>query len=887
MGYLRCGKTRRLVRILLDGGSQATLLRSGLIPLTNQDVYQKHDLSLVGGKKITKKLRLLNCYIADVNGTWSCPLTVTEIDEPCGDAPVVYKEQLKQYSHLNEIDLQVAPYPTIDVLLGVDNTHLMIWEEYLRGECINEPVAVKCPFGWFIQGGQLTTSALFNYVNVSAVGPMEDFLGIETMGLEPKKSKCSEHLTNRKATEAIDQSVKQLPNGTYEIRLPWKRAPNDLPDNYGYAVKRLKSIEKQFENRSIEWEVYCEQMKDQLKRGVSRRVTEAELQRDREAGKKMWFLPHFAVTKESKTTPVRVVYDGKARFQGHSLNDYLYKGENVNTDLFDVALRFREDEVGIIANISKMFQAIKISSDDARFHRFVFRENPNHPIQVYELTTVTFGDKPSPTAAIVTLRHIVSEHAPGDKQLERIVTDQFYMDDLNESVTDANEADNLESKLIETLKKGNFNIRKWQSNVRNMCDESEDATAATALGTKWDLVNDTLKVKEVKLIQGLTPTKRSILKQTASYYDVIGMLSGVLVRPKTLLQKLWQLNIDWDTPLNQRGELCAILSEINKDLEKASDIEIPRCLIPEPFRGKRPLPKVSLHGASDASEDAMGIGVWLRWSHEESTEAYLSFVCARARLTPLKQSSIPMKELQAILLLSRLMLTVKNALRFDIVYSKIWTDSMTAISWLRGQSKSFRSYVAYRVGEITSEFDPIKDIAFVQSDQHTIDIVSRGGNIDDMKQVIDGPGFLRSPPISWPKTPTNVQVAPEDGEQKKFHVRNANTLTLKIKAIPEFERILDPTKFSSWPKLKMVTARVVSLKQLPKNQWLKKLTSQISEWPSPHALKEAELLWIRQGQAEINFNDHNIMKLDPVFDEKEGVYRVGVDGLRMHHCRMT
>ncbi|XP_071941047.1 uncharacterized protein [Antedon mediterranea] len=394
------------------------------------------------------------------------------------------------------------------------------------------------------------------------------------------------------------------------------------------------------------------------------------------------------------------------------------------------------------------------------------------------------------------------------------------MDDLNESVTDANEAENLKSKLTETLKKRNFNIRKWQSNVRNLCDESEDATAATALGTKWDLVNDTLKVKE-------------------------------------------------------RGELCAILSEINKDLEKAIDIEIPRCLIPKPFRGKRPLPKVSLHGASDASEDAMGIGVWLRSSHEESSETYLSFVCARARLTPLKQSSIPRKKLQAILLLSRLMLTVKNALRFDIVYSKIWTDSMTAISWLRGQSKSFRSYVAYRVGEITSEFDPIKDIAFVPSEQNTIDIVSRGGNIDDMKQVIDGPGFLRSSPISWPKTPTNVQVAPEDGEQKKFHVRNAKTLTLKIKAIPEFERILDPTKFSSWPKLKMVTARVVSLKQLPKNQWLTKLTSQISEWPSPHALKEAELLWIRQGQAEINFNDNNIMKLDPVFDEKEGVYRVG------------
>ena len=47
--------------------------------------------------------------------------------------------------------------------------------------------------------------------------------------------------------------------------------------------------------------------------------------------------------------------------------------------------------------------------------------------------------------------------------------------------------------------------------------------------------------------------------------------------------------------------------------------------------------------------------------------------------------------------ISPYIIIVRNALRFNIAYSKIWTDSMTAISWLRGQSKSFRSYVAYRV----------------------------------------------------------------------------------------------------------------------------------------------------------------------------------------------
>ena len=206
------------------------------------------------------------------------------------------------------------------------------------------------------------------------------------------------------------------------------------------------------------------------------------------------------------------------------------------------------------------------------------------------------------------------------------------------------------------------------------------------------------------------------------------------------------------------------------------------------------------------------------------------------------------------------MLTVRNALRLKIAYSKIWTDSMTALSWLRGQSKSFRSYVAYRVGEITSEFDPVKDIAYVPSDLNVIDLVSRGGTAAEMRQVIEGPGYLKLPPASWPKTPENIPVDPEDGEQKKFHVRNAKTLALGVNVVSD-PPIVDATQISSWSILKMV--RMLSLKQIPKTQWLKQLTQQISQWPSLKLVNKAELYWIRQAQRDINFL------------EDERVYRVG------------
>lgn len=130
-----------------------------------------------------------------------------------------------------------------------------------------------------------------------------------------------------------------------------------------------------------------------------------------------------------------------------------------------------------------MFQAIKPKPDDARFHRLVFQENPGHQIKVYELTTITFGGKPTPAAAIVTLRHAVTEHAPDDEQLNKVVAEQFYIDYFNESVIDIKEALKLKSKLSETLQKSNFSIKKWRSNFEEVCDKTEDLYTTNVLCT--------------------------------------------------------------------------------------------------------------------------------------------------------------------------------------------------------------------------------------------------------------------------------------------------------------------------------------------------------------------------------------------------------------------
>ena len=139
------------------------------------------------------------------------------------------------------------------------------------------------------------------------------------------------------------------------------------------------------------------------------------------------------------------------------------------------------------------------------------------PIQVYELLTVTFGDKPSPTAAIVVLRHVAAHNATDDSEIQRVVANQFYVDDLNDSQRSIEGTLRLKQNLTVALDRGHFKIRKWLSNKSDVSDTEyyPKDDIATALATRWNLVEDTLSVKDVTLNE-CTPTMSSECCQESS-----------------------------------------------------------------------------------------------------------------------------------------------------------------------------------------------------------------------------------------------------------------------------------------------------------------------------------------------------------------------------------
>ena len=62
------------------------------------------------------------------------------------------------------------------------------------------------------------------------------------------------------------------------------------------------------------------------------------------------YLTYRAVVREDKsTTKVRVVYDASPKNKGPSLNEYLYKGQCLNSLFCNILLRFRVHNYGFIA----------------------------------------------------------------------------------------------------------------------------------------------------------------------------------------------------------------------------------------------------------------------------------------------------------------------------------------------------------------------------------------------------------------------------------------------------------------------------------------------------------------------------------------------------------
>ena len=174
------------------------------------------------------------------------------------------------------------------------------------------------------------------------------------MGVEVKPCVCdADKLAQmeREEAEIIFESCQKRDN-QWMVPYPWKKDPTLLPNNKSLAMKRLESAEKRLK-KNPELAAACDkQIKGMSETNFSRKLSKEEL--EKYTGP-VHYIPHHAVIRpESKSTPVRIVFNSSLVCQGHALNDFWLKGPDLLNSLFGVIFRFREREVAVIGDIQNV-----------------------------------------------------------------------------------------------------------------------------------------------------------------------------------------------------------------------------------------------------------------------------------------------------------------------------------------------------------------------------------------------------------------------------------------------------------------------------------------------------------------------------------------------------
>ena len=119
-----------------------------------------------------------------------------------------------------------------------------------------------------------------------------------------------------------------------------------------------------------------------------------------------------------------------------------------------------------------------------------------------------------------------------------------------------------------------------------------------------------------------------------------------------------------------------------------------------------PITSATLCGFCDASTKAFAAVIYLLLRSEN--KSVVQFVAAKTRVAPLQSQTVPRLELLSSLLLSKLMVAVRNSLQPQLTSLDVrcYTDSQVALYWICSKDKEWKSFIRNRVREIRRNVHP-------------------------------------------------------------------------------------------------------------------------------------------------------------------------------------
>ncbi|XP_044571285.1 uncharacterized protein LOC123257215 [Drosophila ananassae] len=618
------------------------------------------------------------------------------------------------------------------------------------------PYAAATELGWVVFGpveGRRDTPSprsclLATSLDDNVERIVEDYFEIENFGV--KAAPAAAASDDVRAQKILEDTTVRV-GRRYQTGLLWKTDNVVLPRSYDMAYNRLVNIEKKIKRDGQFAQEYSRIVNDYVDKGYARRLERQEID---------------------------------------SESDRTWEGA-----------------VGVSSDIKEMFHQVLIRPEDRCAQRFLWRDgNDQRDPDVYEMCVMTFGAACSPSAA----HHVKTVNAKrfldSDPRAVKAIVDYHYVDDYVDSFATESEAIEVSSRVKKIHAEGGFELCKFSSSsptVERMLGPSDHAQSIgwgeaeqKILGMRWQPATDDFRfrVKYHKVAPVVSDgkriaTKREFLSMVMSTFDPLGFLCCLMITAKLLLREVWRRKISWDEPLP--AEMYNAFMEWRKEMEKVERFRSPRH-----YFGSGLVKTIEMHVFVDACQSAFASVVYWRITYEDG-DVQVRFVCAKTKCAPMRTMTIPRLELQAAVLGTRLMETVRQDHSVAIAETVLWTNSKTVLRWIGSTHRRYKQFVGNRVAEIL-ESTKVAQWRWLPSADNVADDATRAQRSVDLSEEsrwLRGPAFLRRPAGSWPGTAPTDEADAEDEEEMpgEFVLVGASDPFISLERFSSYRRLLRTT----------------------------------------------------------------------------------------------
>jgi hypothetical protein len=427
----------------------------------------------------------------------------------------------------------------------------------------------------------------------------------------------------------------------------------------------------------------------------------------------------------------------------------------------------------LCGDLKKAFLQIFVREEDRDVLRFHWVKSLDEPdvFEVLRFTRPLFGLVQSPFILGGTLDVHLAKY-PESEVME--IRNSLYVDDLIKGLITAFEGTEFKQLAKKVFSDAGFVLHKWHSNKASLEEErdvpddsstfaketfgSEEGRHTKLLGLPWDKAADSLSVVTPDA-ESVVVTKRGVLKFLAAIFDPLGFICPVTLVGKCIFRDCCEAKLSWDKLIS--GELLRRWITFVKNLPHA--VAVPRALTT--FRES--IDFVELHVFGDASK--LGTGAVAYAVVHQPSGVSQGLIAAKARIS--KKTTIPRLELVGGVMCANLLQNVRDVLsKLDggvkIRREVCWSDSTTAIHWIRGDQSKLKQFVKNHCRKVL-EKTSAEMWRHVPGVENPADVASRGSKASDLGDVWwKGPAWLNDDE-KWPEDVQTSDTA-ETAEESKL-----------------------------------------------------------------------------------------------------------------------